>query len=73
MPLGDVAVSFYETAKLLDVATGNVMHRWPELSTGRQNSSIIYHLDRVHPIALDPLNRRFAVADSEKITVVQLG
>jgi hypothetical protein len=73
MPLGDVAVSFYETPKLLDVATGNVMHRWPELSTGRQNSSIIYHLDRVHPIALDPLNRRFAVADSEKITVVQLG
>ena len=73
MPLGDVAVSFYESPKLLDLATGKVLHRWPELSTGRQNSSIVYHSDRVPPIALDTLNQRFAVADSEAITVVQLG
>jgi len=73
MAPGDVAVSFYETPKLLDLATGKVLHRWPELSTGRPNRSIIYHLDRVPPIALDPLNRRFAVADSEAITVLQLG
>jgi hypothetical protein len=73
MPLGDVAVSFYESPKLLDLATGEILHRWPELSTGRQNSSIIHHLDRGPSLALDPLNRRFAVADSENITVVQLG
>jgi hypothetical protein len=73
MPLGDVVVSFYESPKLLDLATGDVLHRWPELSTGRQNSSIIYHDDRIPAIALDPVNRRFAVADSENITVVQLG
>jgi hypothetical protein len=73
MPLGDVAVSFYESPKLLELATGKVLHRWPELSTGRQNSSIVSDIDRVPPIALDPLNRRFAVADSEAITVVQLG
>jgi hypothetical protein len=72
MPLGDVAVSFYESPKLLDLSTGEILHRWSEISTGRQNSSIIYHIDRVPPIALDPLNRRFAVADSENITVVQL-
>ena len=73
MPLGDMAVSFYESPKLLDLTTGEILHRWLELSTGRQNSSIIWHIDRVPPIALDPLNRRFAVADSENITVVQLG
>ena len=73
MPLGDIVISFYECPKLLDLATGKVLHRWPELSTGSQNSSIVYHIDRVPPIALDPLNRRFAVADSEAITVVQLG
>lgn len=73
MPVGDVAVSFYESPKLLDLATGKVLYRWPELSTGLQNSSIIGHLDRIPPIALDPVNRRFAVADSENITVVQLG
>jgi hypothetical protein len=44
-----------------------------EEEKGRQNSSIIYHLGHLPPIALDPLNRRFAVADSEAITVVHLG
>lgn len=73
MPLGDVAISFFESPKLLDLATGKVLHRWSELSTGQQNSSIIWHLDGVPTIALDPSKRRFAVADSENITVVQLG
>lgn len=73
MPLGDVAISFFENPKLLDLATGKVLHRWSELSTGRQNSSIIWHIDGVATIALDPSKRRFAVADSENITVVQLG
>ena len=73
MPLGDVAVSFYESPKLLEVATGKVLHRWPDLLSGRQNSSIIRDTDRIPPIALDPLKRRFAVADSENITVIQLG
>ncbi len=73
MPLGDVAVSFYKNPKLLDLATGKVLIRWPELSTGQQNSSIVHHIDPVPPIALDPLNQRFAVAESEAITVVELG
>ena len=73
MPLGDMAVSFYETPKLLDLITGKVVHRWPELSSGRQNSSIIGRTGRVPTIALDPLKLRFAVVDSENITVVQLG
>jgi hypothetical protein len=73
MPLGDVVVSFFESPKLLDLATGQVLCRWPELSTGKQNSSIIYRIDPVPPIALDPANRRFAVAGSDTITVIQLG
>ena len=72
MPLGDEAVSFYESPKLLDLTTGQVLHRWSEISTGRQNSSIVWHIDHVPPIALDLLNLRFAVAGSEAITVVQL-
>jgi len=73
MALGDVAISFYEHPKLLDLATGKVLRRWPELQSGRQNSSIIHHHDPPPPIALDPLNRRFAIANSEAITVIQLG
>jgi len=71
MPLGNVVVSFFESPKLLDLATGEVLCRWPELSTGKQNSSII--MEPVPPIALDPANQRFAVAGLETITVVQLG
>ena len=73
MALGDLAISFYEHPKLLDLATGKVLRRWPELQSGLQNSSIIHHHDPPPPIALDPLNRRFAIANSEAITVIQLG
>jgi hypothetical protein len=73
MALGDIAVSFYEHPKILDVATGTVLHRWSDLRSGVQNSSIIHHLDKVPHLALDPLNRRFAVANSESITVIQIG
>jgi len=73
MALGDLAISFYEHPKLLDLVTGKVLRRWPELQSGLQNSSIIHHHDPPPPIALDPLNRRFAIANSEAITVIQLG
>jgi hypothetical protein len=75
MPVGERhAVGFYDCPKLFDLASGRVVHRWPELRTGRQLSSIIHHLkpeDRPPPIALDPLNRRFAVGIGQQVTVIQ--
>ena len=75
MPVGDrLAVGFYEHPKLFDLATGQVVQRWPDLHTGRQLSSIIHHLkpeDVPPPMALDSSRRRFAVAQDRRITVIQ--
>lgn len=65
-------VGFYEHPRLIDVQTGSVLHEWANLNTGKQNSSIIHHLDPIPPIALDPANARFAVADASAIHVVQI-
>ena len=73
MPVGDFVVGFYEHPKLVEVATGKIIARWPDLNTGNQNSSIGRDLDKILPLALDPANKRFAVADGAKITVIQLG
>ena len=73
MPVGDYVVGFYEHPKLVQIATGEVVVRWPELATGNQNSSISRTLETLPPLALDPANRRFAVADGEQISVIELG
>ena len=72
-PFGGFVVGFYEHPKLVEVATGKTAARWPEMETGSQNGSINSKLDEIPPFALDPANKRFAVADAEKITVIQLG
>ena len=75
MPVGDrYAVGFYDCPKLFDLTDGRVVCRWSDLPTGRQLSSIIHHLKPEHlppPVALDPRNRRFAVASGRQITVIQ--
>lgn len=73
MPVGDHAIGFFEQPKLIHLATGEVVARWPELHTGKQNSSIVPDIEKPPPLALDSLNRRFAVADEEAITIIQLG
>ena len=73
MAAGDFAAGFYEHPKLVRIATGEVVARWEDLKTGNQNSSISRTLETLPPLALDPANRRFAVADGEQITVIQLG
>jgi hypothetical protein len=68
----EYVVGFYDYPKLFHVPTGRVVKSWPDLSAGKQTMSIIWGIDPVPPIAMDPPNRRFAVADSEKITVVTI-
>jgi hypothetical protein len=55
MPVGNkYVVGFFEHPKLIDVATGRVLCRWPDLKTGQQASSIIWHKALPPPLALDP-------------------
>lgn len=66
-------VGFYDHPKLFDCTTGKVVQRWPDLATGRQTHSMIGRLDQaIPPIAFDQTNQRFAVADAEGITVIEL-
>jgi hypothetical protein len=57
---------------MIDPWTGKVVRRWADLNTGEQNSCIIHHIEKPPPLALDPKNKRFAVAGLDAITVVQL-
>jgi hypothetical protein len=68
----DRAIGFYGHPKLFDLRTGKVLRRWQDLSTGDQRTAMSRGAT-VPPLALDPSNRRFAVADDEGITVVQVG
>jgi hypothetical protein len=74
MPVGDEhLIGFFEHPKLIEISTGKVIQRWPELRSGNQNSSIIHHLEKLPLLALDPTRNRFAVADKKEITVIELG
>ncbi|HEY0094968.1 MAG TPA: hypothetical protein VGB96_11605 [Archangium sp.] len=71
MVMEEHAVGFYEHPRLIELATGRVLESWPGLTTGRQSSSIIHHLDALPPLALDPAGRRFAVGTDKGIEVVR--
>ncbi len=69
MPVGDDwVVGFYDHPKLIHYATGRVVYHWSELKTGRQTSSL--YRTPLPPLALDPVQRRFAVAGPDSITVM---
>jgi hypothetical protein len=73
MPIGtDHILGFYDHPKVIDLKTGQVVCRWPEIKSGKQISSIIWHQELPPPMALDPANRRFAVAGEDGITIVFL-
>lgn len=73
MPVGRFVVGFFEYPKLIEIETGDLFASWPEIFSGRQNSSLIRHAGPLPPLALDPEKKRFAVASEEAITVIQLG
>ena len=71
MPVGmDYIVGFYEHPKLINTNTGEILYEWRNLLTGKQNSSIIWHIEKLPPLAIDTMNQRFAVADAQGITIV---
>lgn len=73
MPVNEeLVMGFYEHPKLISLKTGATISRWPNLEAGKQTSSLIGDDDLVPPLALDPVNRRFAVANKTMITVVQI-
>jgi hypothetical protein len=72
MPWRNWVISFYGHPKAIEIATGKVVHRWDHLSTGKQIGSIDLGDPPPPPIALDPLNGRFAVSDKNGVSIVTL-
>lgn len=73
MPIGSqYLVGFYDHPKLFDRTTGAIVHRWPELKTSQQTSSIQLEDSDVPPCAMDNTHNRFAVATADSITVIEI-
>ncbi len=72
MPVGaDHVVTLFRHPRLVSLATGEVVHAWPDVDSGAAASSIVG--DRPLPaIALDPARARFAVAGPAGIDVVAI-
>lgn len=63
-------LSLYDHPKIVQVTTGEIVARLPDVKTGRQNSSIIHGIDVLPPMAFDATNRRLAVFQKDEIVVV---
>ena len=72
MPVGEThVVAFFNHPRLISLADGAVEHAWPAISSGTQLSSI-YYGEPLPPLALDPANSRFAIAQEDGIHVISL-
>ena len=65
-------VGFYGHPKLFSLETGEVIKRWRDIDSGHQLCSILSRGASMPPIACDTANRRFAVAEEGKISVVNI-
>ena len=67
-------LSLYRHPKLVDLATGKVVHVWTELRSGLQDGSIMWHLDgdaKPPPMAFDPATNRFAIVNGDTVTLIE--
>ncbi len=72
MPLGaNHAICFFKHPRIVSLYSGTTIAKWNDLDTGTQIDSITDNI-KLPPLALDPENRRFAVAGKDEITVIQI-
>jgi hypothetical protein len=75
IPMADDILALYNHPRLYDGTNGELTTEWPDLATGHADGSIVWDNSFSGParVAVDQLNRRFAVTDGEQITIVHLG
>lgn len=72
MPISSrLIISLYDHPKLIDMEEGRIVHRWPDIPSGKQESSIIHHLS-IPPMALDGPGGRIAIAMPGCIRVIEI-
>jgi hypothetical protein len=70
MPVGEThVITFYEHPRLVRLADGALEYEWHWLSSGAQTGSIMN--DTPPPMALDPRNRRFAIAQADGVHIIE--
>jgi hypothetical protein len=73
VPFGDgLVLALYEHPRLLTIADGRAVMAWPHLSTGKQQTSILDHIDRVPNFAKHPTRPIFAISNEGKVTIVSM-
>ncbi|QBS43556.1 hypothetical protein [Nocardia sp. CS682] len=67
-------LALHEYPRLYDATSGALVAEWPDLLTGPATSSIVWDesFSGTARVAIDPAGQRFAVTDSERITIVRL-
>lgn len=65
-------LALYQHPRLIDLRDGQVVGSWPEIASGDRTSPIFGASSPTPPMAFDPGNRRYAFADDEGITVLQI-
>lgn len=64
-------ISMYEHPRLIDLETGQTIHEWSHIDSGKQTSSITW--DKLPPpIALDSRNARFAIVQDKTIRIITI-
>lgn len=75
VPMAGDILALHGHPRLYATATGDMIGEWPDLATGDADSSIVWDKSFSGPAraAVDQINRRFAITDGDRITVVHLG
>jgi hypothetical protein len=66
----DHALALFEHPKLIHLPTGEVIERWPAISSGVWNGCISGHLPAPPPTAWDPVGKRLAIATGDKVQIL---
>lgn len=72
MPWKDWVIAFYEHPRVIELATGKIIHIWSEINSGRQIGSIQLGDPPPPVLALNQPLGMFAVAENRRIWIVSL-
>jgi hypothetical protein len=65
-------LALYDHPRLIDLKSGTEVLAWPHLKSGTRAGCLLVCEPRLPVMAVDTDRQRFAIADADGITVVQL-
>ncbi|MDP8171244.1 hypothetical protein QJU96_08090 [Pasteurella skyensis] len=69
----DYVIDLYDYPKLIDINSGKIIQHFKDINSGKQNSSIIHHIEKIPPIAVDCINKRIAIVNNNNIEILMYG